>query len=330
MKILITGCAGFIGFHLTKKLIDKGISVVGLDNLNRYYDVDLKKSRLNILRKNSLKNKFYFYKIDIYDNKSLNKLFKKFNFDIVIHLAAQAGVRYSIKNPSEYVKSNLVGFFNILQNCKDKKIKHLLMASSSSVYGANKKLPYKENHRTDNPIQFYAATKKSNEIMAHSYSHLYGLPITCMRFFTVYGPWGRPDMAYYKMTDKIYNNKFIELYNKGNHKRSFTYIDDVVNSIVKLIKKKPTKEKNSKKRFQILNIGNDKSVDLKKLLNIIEKNLEKKSKKKLLPLQLGDIKDTKANIDLLKKITVSKFKVNLHEGMFRFIVWYLNYKKNKV
>ena len=246
MAILVTGCAGFIGFHLAKKLIEKNLLVVGIDDLNKYYDVKLKKDRLKILNKTTKRGKFKFYKTDISKIDDIKKVFKKHNIDYVVHLAAQAGVRYSIQNPEAYVKSNLVGFANILENCKNNKVKHLLYASTSSVYGSNTKFPYKEKHRTDHPIQFYAATKRSNELMAHSYSHLFKLPTTGLRFFTVYGPWGRPDMALYKFTKNIIQNKYIDLYNKGNHSRSFTYIDDIVFAIISLLKKTPKIKRNTR------------------------------------------------------------------------------------
>ena len=331
MVILVTGCAGFIGFHLSKKLIEKDLFVVGVDDLNTYYDVKLKKDRLKILNKISKKNKFIFYKTDISKNDDIKKVFKKHNIDYVVNLAAQAGVRYSIQNPEAYVKSNLVGFANILENCKNNKVKHLLYASTSSVYGSNTKFPYKEKHRTDHPIQFYAATKRSNELMAHSYSHLFKLPTTGLRFFTVYGPWGRPDMALYKFTKNIIQNKYIDLYNKGNHSRSFTYIDDIVFAIISLLKKIPKIKKNSKKApFRIINIGNDKSETLMNYVKVIEKKLNKKAKKKLLPLQKGDIKSTVADITLLKNTTKFKPKTSISDGISKFIDWYLMYsKKNK-
>lgn len=331
MAILVTGCAGFIGFHLAKKLIEKNLLVVGIDDLNKYYDVKLKKDRLKILNKNTKKGKFKFYKADISNIDDIKKVFKKHNIDYVVNLAAQAGVRYSIQNPEAYVKSNLVGFANILENCKNNKVKHLLYASTSSVYGSNTKFPYKEKHRADHPIQFYAATKRSNELMAHSYSHLFKLPTTGLRFFTVYGPWGRPDMALYKFTKNIIQNKYIDLYNKGNHSRSFTYIDDIVFAIISLLKKTPKIKRNSKKApFRIINIGNDKSETLMNYVKVIEKKLNKKAKKKLLPLQKGDIKSTVADITLLKNTTKFKPKTSISDGISKFIDWYLMYnKKNK-
>ena len=330
MKVLVTGCAGFIGFHLSKKLINEGISVVGIDNINSYYDVKLKKDRLKILKKTKLnkKYKFLFHKIDISNKSSLKKIFKKYNFDQVIHLAAQAGVRYSIEKPEAYVNSNLVGFANILENCRQKKIKHLFFASTSSVYGESNKFPYKETHNTDSPIQFYAATKKSNEVMAHSYSYLFNLHTTALRFFTVYGPWGRPDMALYKFTKNIIENKKVPLFNRGNHYRSFTYIDDVIEAIILLVRKKRKKNYLDKKTpFEIINIGNNKSESLKKYLKIIEKKLNKKSKKKLLPIQSGDIKTTLADIKVLRKKTNFKPKVSIEEGISKFINWFLSYHR---
>ena len=324
MKILITGCAGVIGYHLSKYLIKKNINVIGVDNINNYYNTKLKKDRLkNLFLTN--KKKFSFYKTDIHDQKKFELIFKK-NKRIthVINLAAQAGVRYSITNPSSYVKSNLVGFANVLENCKCYKIKNLIFASTSSVYGSNKKMPYKESDRTDSPIQFYAATKKSNEVMAHSYSHLYNINIKGLRFFTVYGPWGRPDMALFKFTKNILEGKKIDVYNYGNHSRDFTYIDDIVDSIFLLINRKE-KKINKKIPFQILNIGKGKSDKLIKYISQIEFYLKKKSKKKFLKLQKGDIVRTLANTSKLKKLTKKKKFTPINIGVAKFIDWYLEY-----
>ena len=242
-KILVTGAAGFIGYHLCKKLLLNDFNVIGFDNLNEYYDLNLKKDRLNLLNKLGKKNdNFLFMKGDLSDNNSLKSIFKDHNPEIVINLAAQAGVRYSLKNPAEYINSNIVGFGNLIENCKNNSVKHLIYASSSSVYGGNKKMPFSENDGVNHPVSLYAATKKSNELVAHTYSHLFNLPTTGLRFFTVYGPWGRPDMSYFIFVTKILNNESIKIFNNGNMKRDFTYIDDVVESILKIMDKPPTKK----------------------------------------------------------------------------------------
>ena len=293
MKILITGAAGFIGFHLVKKLINTDLDVYGLDNLNNYYDVNLKFDRLNELgiKKSDAKKynniashkNFKFINLDIEDNKKLDKLFFNYSFDVVCHLAAQAGVRYSLDNPDVYLSSNVLGFFNILNCCKKFKIKHLIYASSSSVYGANTNVPFSESDFVDNPISLYAATKKSNELLAHTYSHLYKIPTTGLRFFTVYGPWGRPDMAYYSFTRDIINEKEIDVYNYGKMRRDFTYIDDIVSGISKII------FKNNNKGYKIYNIGNNKTVKLLDFINILQEKLHKKVKMNMLPIQDGRI-----------------------------------------
>ena len=327
MKILVTGCAGFIGYHLTKKLIKKNIKVIGVDNVNSYYDTELKKARLRDLY-STKKKKFLFFKTDIHNRKKLDNIFKK-NKKIthVVNLAAQAGVRYSISNPNSYVESNLLGFANILENCRNYKVKNLIFASTSSVYGANKKMPYKESDETDSPIQFYAATKKSNEVMAYSYSHLYKINTTGLRFFTVYGPWGRPDMALFKFTKNIIAGKKIDIFNYGNHSRDFTYIDDIVDAIYILIKRK---NKLSKKiPFEILNIGKGQSDKLTKYISQIEKCLNKKSKKNFLSLQKGDIVKTLADTSKLKKITKKNKFTPIHIGVEKFVNWYLDYFKIK-
>ena len=318
MSILITGAAGFIGYHLSKKILNKNTEVIGIDNINNYYDINLKKNRIKELKKNK---KFLFYKIDICEYKKLNNIVKKNNIKYIIHLAAQAGVRYSIKEPRTYFKSNLEGFFNVLEISRHNNIKHLIYASTSSVYGDTKKFPLSEINRTDKPLSFYAATKKSNEVMAHSYSYIYKLPCTGVRFFTVYGPFGRPDMALFKFTKNILNNQPIELYNKGNHFRDFTYIDDIVDGIYSLIKKQ------SKKSipYEIFNIGNGTPKKLLDYLKHIENNLNKISKTKKLPLQVGDIVKTHSNINKLKKYTSYKPKTNIKIGISRFIEWYKDY-----
>ena len=322
MSILVTGAAGFIGYHLIEKTLNKNKDVIGIDNINSYYDIKLKKDRIKNLKKNK---KFLFYKTDLSNYKKINNIVKKNNIKIIIHLAAQAGVRYSIKNTRSYFKSNLEGFFNILEVSRHNKIKHLIYASTSSVYGDSKKFPLNENDRTDQPLSFYAATKKSNEVMAHSYSYIYNLPCTGVRFFTVYGPFGRPDMALFKFTKNIINNHPIELYNNGNHLRDFTYVDDIVDGIYSLINKQ------SKKTipYEIFNIGNGTSKKLLDYLKHIEKNLNKISKTKKLPLQVGDIIKTHSNINKLKKYTGYKPKTSIKIGISRFIEWYKDYyRKN--
>ena len=329
MKILITGAAGFIGFHLVKKLINTDLDVYGLDNLNNYYDVNLKFDRLNELgiKKSDAKKynniashkNFKFINLDIEDNKKLDKLFFNYSFDVVCHLAAQAGVRYSLDNPDVYLSSNVLGFFNILNCCKKFKIKHLIYASSSSVYGANTNVPFSESDFVDNPISLYAATKKSNELLAHTYSHLYKIPTTGLRFFTVYGPWGRPDMAYYSFTRDIINEKEIDVYNYGKMRRDFTYIDDIISGISKII------FKNNNKGYKIYNIGNNKTVKLLDFINILQEKLHKKVKMNMLPIQDGDVLETWANIDKIKKDYGFSPKTDIKEGLNNFIDWYKNY-----
>ena len=320
MTILITGSAGFIGYHVSKKLLNLNYKIIGLDNINNYYDIKLKKKRLINLKKNK---KFFFNKIDLCNYNKLNNLIKKNKIKIIIHLAAQAGVRNSIKNPKNYFKSNLEGFFNILEVSTNNRIKHLIFASTSSVYGENNKFPLNENDKTDHPLSFYAATKKSNEVMAHSYSHIYKLPCTGVRFFTVYGPFGRPDMALYKFTNNIVKNKLIDLFNYGNHQRDFTYIDDVVDGVVSLIKKFPKKNT----PYEIFNIGNGKSKKLIDYLKYIEKYLLKKAKIRKLPLQNGDIIKTHSNIKKLKNFTNYKPKTDIDLGISKFIEWFKDYHK---
>ncbi len=320
MNILVTGAAGFIGYHLTKRILNKNNKVIGIDNINNYYDINLKKNRIKDLKKNK---KFEFYKTDLSEYKKLFNIVKKNKIKIIIHLAAQAGVRYSIKNPRSYLKSNLEGFFNILEISRHNKIDHLIYASTSSVYGDTKKFPVSENDETDHPLSFYAATKKSNEVMAHSYSYIYKLPSTGVRFFTVYGPYGRPDMALFKFTKNIIKKLPIELFNKGNHFRDFTYVDDIVDGVYSLLKKQ------SKKTipYQIFNIGNGNPKKLVDYLKHIENNLNRTSKIKKLPLQIGDIVKTHSNIKKLKKYTGYKPKININIGIAKFIEWYKDYYK---
>jgi len=331
MKIIVTGSSGFIGFHVSKKLLENGNKVHGMDSMNNYYDVNLKKARLNILKK--YKN-FSFSKIKIENKKNLNKAFKKFKPVVVIHLAAQAGVRYSIEKPRVYLDSNITGTYNIIEISKTLNVKHLIMASSSSVYGANKKIPFKEIDKTETQMSIYAATKKSNESMAHAYSNIWKVPITMVRFFTVYGPWGRPDMALFKFTKGILSNKKIDIYNNGKMYRDFTYIDDIVSGINLLIKKAPNIKQFGKYKddslspiapFRILNIGNTKKVYLLDFIKEIEKVLEKKAKRNYMPLQKGDVKQTLSNTNLLKKITKYNPKTNFKTGIRKFLDWYLNY-----
>ncbi len=320
MKILVTGCAGFIGFHLSNYLLSNKIQVCGIDNLNNYYDVNLKKDRLKILNKN---NKFLFYKLDLANKIKLNNIIKKNKIKIIVHLAAQAGVRYSIQNPKTYFKNNLQVFFNILEVSKLNNINHLIFASTSSVYGENSNFPIKENEDTSRPLSFYAATKKSNEILAYSYSNIFKIPCTALRFFTVYGPYGRPDMALFKFTKNILDNKKIDFFNNGNHNRDFTYIDDIVSGIFSIINK-PHKGKTP---FNVFNIGNGNSRKLKDYLKLIENKLQKKAKLKKLPLQKGDIKKTHSDIRSLKNFSNYKPKVGIEEGVSKFIDWFLKYYK---
>lgn len=331
--VLITGAAGFIGFHLSKALLEKGFNVVGLDNLNSYYDPALKKSRLDILQSFTYKtkkdNKFTFHKVDISNINKLQTIFKKSKFNIVINLAAQAGVRYSIDKPHEYVNSNLVGFVNVLECCRSANVEHFIFASSSSVYGMNKKVPFSTEDITDHPISLYAATKKSNEMIAHSYSHLYDIPSTGLRFFTVYGPYGRPDMAYFKFAKAINNNIPIDLYNHGNMKRDFTYIDDVVTGIIKVITKPKISSKSkytkSNAKFNIYNIGNNNPVTLNRFIKSIEVSLSKKAIKNMMKMQDGDVPITYADIDDFRKDYGFEPETSIEEGMKKFISWYLTY-----
>ena len=320
-KILITGVAGFIGYHLAEKLLNNNYLIVGIDNLNDYYDTTLKIARLNNLKK--LKN-FAFQKIDFTNNNELDPLFNENKFDQVIHLGAQAGVRYSITNPQFYIDTNITGFLNILENCKKHNIKTIIYASSSSIYGINQQQPFSEEDNTEKQISMYGVTKKTNELMAHSYSNLYGLRTIGLRFFTVYGPWGRPDMALYIFTKSIIENKDINLFNKGDHKRSFTYITDIIEPIRRLIN---INEQNSNilKNHEILNIGGAKPVELLHFVDIIENYLNKKAKIILKPMQQGDVKETNANIIKLEKITGYKPQTNIEKGIKKFIDWYKVY-----
>ncbi len=330
-KIYITGSSGFIGFHTAKRLLNKGIKVHGFDSMNTYYDLKLKKDRLNILKK--YKN-FSFTKGLLENEKVLSNSISKFKPSIIIHLAAQAGVRFSLENPKNYLNSNIVGTFNILKNAHKINIKHLIIGSSSSVYGANKKIPFQEIDKADHQVSFYAATKKSTESLAHSYSSLWKIPVTMLRFFTVYGPWGRPDMAYFKFTKKILEGKRIDIFNKGKMYRDYTYIDDIVTGVCKLINKAPSL--NKKIMFQndslspvapyrILNIGNTKKILLLDFIKSLEKELKVKAKKRYLPMQKGDVYSTLSNSQLLKKITGYNPKTSYKTGIKKFVNWYLDY-----
>ena len=333
-SILITGACGFIGFHLINRLAVEGFEIIGLDNINDYYDVDLKYARLNnqgIIRneikyaqlKQSKKFENYrFIKLNLEDKEELNILFENSKFDYVINLAAQAGVRYSIDNPYAYINSNLIGFMNILEACRHNPVKHLYYASSSSVYGKNKKVPFSEKDNVDNPVSLYAATKKANELLAAAYHNLYDISCTGLRFFTVYGPWGRPDMAYYSFTEDILNGKTIKVFNNGDLKRDFTYVDDIIESIYLLFQKDKTK---STPVNRVLNIGNNKPENLLDFISILEKKLGIEAKKQYLPMQQGDVYETYADIDELIKITGYTPKVKLKSGLSHFIKWYRDY-----
>ncbi len=318
MKILVTGCAGFIGFHVSKKLISENLSLIGIDNINTYYDTDLKKNRLKILKKS---NKFEFIKVDLNNYNKLKNIFKKNSIKYVIHLAAQAGVRHSIKSPEDYFNSNISGFFNLIQCLKNNNIKHCIFASTSSVYGNSRKFPINENDNTNNPLTFYAASKKTNEVMAYSYSNIYNIPFTCIRLFTVYGPYGRPDMALFKFVKLMLSSKKIKLYNYGKHVRDFTYIDDVTKSIFKLIKKPPK----SKPKYNVFNISSNNPKNLINFINEIEKNLNIKAKKLKVGIQIGDVVKTNGSNKKIEKFINYSPKSNIKYGIKEFINWYLNY-----
>lgn len=331
MKVLVTGAAGFIGFYLTKALIEKNVQVVGIDNLNEYYDVELKKDRLAILANHENKENFEFLKLALEDRSSIFELFQNYDFDVVVNLAAQAGVRYSIDNPHAYVDSNLVGFVNILEGCRNSNIKHLVYASSSSVYGMNSKQPFSTKDCVDYPISLYAATKKSNELMAHTYSHLYGVPTTGLRFFTVYGPMGRPDMAYFKFTKSIIEGNQIDVYNNGEMKRDFTYIDDIIEGIMRVMDSIP-KETNSnitnaKAPYKIYNIGNNQPVTLRRFITAIESSCGVKASENLMPMQAGDVPITYADVDELISDVGFKPNTSIEDGILKFVDWYKDYYK---
>ena len=335
-SILVTGAAGFIGFHLCKNLLTSGRVVFGLDNLNEYYDIGLKQSRLQILKKYT---GFHFVQIDLKDKKDLDELFQKNDFEVVINLAAQAGVRYSLTHPYAYLDSNLTGFLNILEACRQSPPAHLIYASSSSVYGANKKMPFSVHDNVDHPLALYAASKKANELMAHAYSNLYKLPTTGLRFFTVYGPYGRPDMALFLFTKAILEGKPIEVYNFGKMKRDFTYVDDIVEGIVKLIPHVPMGDKSwnalqpdpscSFAPYRLFNIGNNNPVELLTFIEVLEAKLGMKAIKNFLPLQDGDVKETYADIQDLEKLTGFRPSTSIETGIEKFVNWYQDYYKIK-
>ncbi len=329
---LVTGAAGFIGFHVSKQLLARGENVVGLDNVNDYYDVTLKQARLAQLEKQA---RFEFQKLDLSDREGMTRLFEEHAFETVIHLAAQAGVRYSLEHPHAYVDSNLTGFVNILEGCRHHGVKHLAYASSSSVYGANTKMPFSVHHNVDHPLSLYAATKKANELIAHSYSHLYGLPTTGLRFFTVYGPWGRPDMAMFIFTKAILAGKPIDVYNRGQMQRDFTYIDDIVEGVIRVADRVPQPNPDwsgdhpdpatSQAPYRIYNIGNNKPVELLYVIELLENCLGKKAEKNLLPMQPGDVLATYADIDALAEDVGFRPNTSIEEGIARFVDWYREY-----
>lgn len=332
MKILVTGAAGFIGAALTLRLLKRGDEVIGIDNLNDYYDINLKLARLETILHYA---NFKFIKIDISDKTKIEALFENEKFDNVMHLAAQAGVRYSISNPHAYIDSNIVGFLNILEGCRNNKIKHFVYASSSSVYGANTKMPFSVHDNVDHPVSLYAASKKTNELMAHTYSHLYGLATTGLRFFTVYGPWGRPDMSLFKFTQNILEGKPIDVFNYGNHRRDFTYIDDIVEGVMRVIDNPAQKNNHwdgncpdpgtSLAPYRIYNIGNNNPVSLLNFIETLEKCLGKEAKKTLLPMQQGDVPDTYADVSDLISDFDYKPDTILEIGVRNFVEWYKNF-----
>lgn len=335
-RVLVTGAAGFIGFHLSQKLLAQKINVVGIDNLNDYYDVNLKKARLAQLTQNPL---FEFEQIDLAQRDLLKAVFAIKPFDVVVNLAAQAGVRYSLENPHAYIDSNVVGFVNLLECCRHYDTKHLVFASSSSVYGANTKMPFSVHHNVDHPVSLYAATKKSNELMAHTYSHLYQLPCTGLRFFTVYGPWGRPDMAYFSFTRAIYADKPIKVFNNGEMQRDFTYIDDIVEGVVRIMGRLPKPNPDwrgdspdpgsSYAPYGLFNIGNNQPVKLMDFIAAIEKQVGKTALKNYMEMQPGDVPATYADIDDLIKVTGFAPRTPLDQGIGRFIEWYREYYGQK-
>jgi UDP-glucuronate 4-epimerase len=333
MKFLVTGAAGFIGANVSKRLLEAGHQVVGIDNLNEYYDVNLKLARLELLKSES----FTFHKLELADREDMATLFASEKFDRVIHLAAQAGVRYSLENPHAYADANLIGHLNVLEGCRHNNVQHLLYASSSSVYGLNRKMPFSTDDSVDHPVSLYAATKKANELMSHTYSHLYNLPTTGLRFFTVYGPWGRPDMALFKFTKAIIEGKSIDVYNYGKMKRDFTYIDDIAEAIIRLQDVIPQSDTNwtvetgspatSSAPYRVYNIGNSSPVELMDYITALEDALGKKAEKNMLPLQPGDVLETSADTEALYKVIGFKPQTSVKEGVKNFVGWYRDFYK---
>ncbi len=331
-RVLVTGAAGFIGSHLSGRLLDRGDEVVGVDNLNDYYDVRLKQDRLARL---TPRENFCCHQIDVADRSAMESLFGESGIDRVVHLAAQAGVRYSIENPHAYVDSNLVGFVNVLEGCRHNGIEHLAYASSSSVYGSNREVPFSVHHNVDHPISLYAATKKANELMAHTYSHLYGLPTTGLRFFTVYGPWGRPDMALFLFTDAILAGRPIDVFNNGRMRRDFTYVDDIVEGVIRVLDRTATPDPDwqatspdpagSSAPYRVYNIGNNEPVELMHLIETIESCLGMTAEKNMMPMQPGDVPETHADIDDLERDTGFRPSTSVEEGVARFVEWYREY-----
>ena len=331
-NVLVTGSAGFIGFHLARKLLDNNIAVVGLDNLNPYYDPELKKARLEKL---TACDSYTHVNLDLADRDGMAELFSAHSFDAVVNLAAQAGVRYSLKNPHSYVDTNIVGFVNLLEGCRHSGVKHFVFASSSSVYGANTKMPFSVHHNVDHPVSLYAASKKSNELMAHTYAHLYGLPVTGLRFFTVYGPWGRPDMALFLFTKAILEDRPIDVFNHGKMVRDFTYIDDIVEGVYRVTHRLPEPDTtwdsndpdpaSSKCPYKIYNIGNNNKVELLRYIEVLEECLGKKAEKNFMPMQLGDVPATYADVSDLEKDIGFKPDTSIEEGIKRFVEWYKEY-----
>ena len=335
-RVLVTGAAGFIGFHLSGRLLDRGDEVVGLDNLNDYYDVQLKHDRLQQLVE---REGFEFLELDIADRERVADVFADGGFDRVVHLAAQAGVRYSLENPHAYVDANLVGFVNVLEGCRHHEVEHLVYASSSSVYGANRNVPFSVHHNVDHPISLYAATKKANELMAHTYSHLYRLPTTGLRFFTVYGPWGRPDMALFLFTDAILGGRPIDVFNEGRMRRDFTFVDDIVEGLLRVLDRTATADAawspespdpaGSDAPYRVYNIGNDQPVELMDLIRTLEECLGQEAQKNMLPMQPGDVPETHAEIDSLFRDTGFRPQTSIQDGVSRFVEWYRSYYSSR-